>query len=121
MGAGFNLNCSSERPGLDPSSIRVSLGDRQLTFKGTAEGPSGHYVSIVEFPGGGEWTWLVDQAPFAVQQLGTLQVAASEPARPAVYVPTPADQRTAMLIAAGLLLLPLLALGVWRPLTRRAT
>jgi hypothetical protein len=102
-------------------AIRISLGDRQLTFKGTAEGAPGRYVSNVEFPGGGEWTWSVDQAPFAVQQLGTLEVAASEPVRPAVYVPTPADQRNAVLVAAGLLLLllPLVALVVWRPLTRR--
>jgi hypothetical protein len=102
-------------------AIRVSLGDQQLTFKGIAEGEPGHYVSNVEFPGGGEWTWSVDQAPFAVQQLGALKVAPPEPVRPAVYVPTEADQRNAVLIAAGLLLLPLVALVVWRPLMRRTT
>jgi hypothetical protein len=102
-------------------AIHISLGNRQLTFKGTSEGAPGHYVSNVEFPDGGEWTWSVDQAPFAVQQLGTLKVAASEPVRPAVDVPIAADQRNAVFIVAGLLLLPLMALIVWRPFKRRTT
>jgi hypothetical protein len=41
--------------------------------------------------------------------------------RPAVDVPTAANLRNAVLIAAGLVLLSLMALIVWRPLKRRTT
>ncbi len=62
--------------------IRASLGDTYLSFGATRDG-NGHYVARVEFPSAGSWTWVVDQAPFATQSLGTLEVRAPAPAAPA--------------------------------------
>jgi hypothetical protein len=58
-------------------AIRIHQGGERLTFKGVAEGAPGHYVSEVTFPGEGDWSWEVDQAPFPqVQALGSIAVQA---------------------------------------------
>jgi hypothetical protein len=31
----------------------------------------------VQFPSDGEWTWVVDQTPFATQQLGAITIVAA--------------------------------------------
>src|SRR5438105_13523803 len=42
--------------------IRIQQGDQQLTFRGFPSGDPGHYVSEVQFPSAGSWTWVVDQS-----------------------------------------------------------
>ncbi len=54
--------------------IVVSLDGQQLSFAGQPHGQPGHYVSEVQFPRAGTWTLAVDQTPFAIQELGTLQI-----------------------------------------------
>src|SRR6266498_3948887 len=53
--------------------VRAHLGDSYLSFGATRDG-DGHYIARVEFPRDGAWTWVIDQTPFATQELGTLSL-----------------------------------------------
>jgi hypothetical protein len=77
---GYTIRQHGERPfpGATPT-IRIMRGDQMLVFKGMPDGQPGHYVSKVQFPSDGEWTWVVDQTPFATQQLGAITIAAVPP------------------------------------------
>jgi hypothetical protein len=57
--------------------IRISRAGEGLAFPGWPDGTPGHYVSEVNFPTDGEWSWSVDQSPFAAQVLGTLSIASA--------------------------------------------
>jgi hypothetical protein len=57
--------------------IRISRDGEGLVFRGWPDGTPGHYVSEVNFPAEGEWSWSVDQSPFAAQALGSLSIASA--------------------------------------------
>ena len=70
--------------------VRAHLGDSYLSFGATRDG-DGHYTARVEFPRDGAWTWVIDQTPFATQELGTLSVQPIVVVAPPVEVaPAPA-------------------------------
>ena len=60
-------------------AIVGSAGARTV-FPGRGEGPVGHYVAGVRFPSAGSWTWEAVQGGFGVQELGSVEVAAADPA-----------------------------------------
>jgi hypothetical protein len=121
------------------SSIRIqgSSGESYV-FPGVPEGTPGHYISAVRFPAAGEWTWAVDQSPFAPQKLGTVTVLpatqavggpveAAMASEPAAQPALPEAPRTEGSVAGLIFALPLAALVAtaliaWRVVafTRRA-
>jgi hypothetical protein len=124
--------------GAEPAiRIRSDSGETYV-FPGAPEGAPGHYISEVRFPGGGEWTWEVDQSPFGPQKLGTVTVlpaaaTVGAPARaaivgePATQAAMPEALHTDGPLAGlpvALLLAAILAIGLvaWRLVTlmRRA-
>ncbi|HET6318844.1 MAG TPA: hypothetical protein VFG86_20505 [Chloroflexota bacterium] len=83
-GQTYDIGFTIRQHGVSPFNqatprIRASLGDTYLSFGATRDG-NGHYVARVQFPAEGSWTWVVDQAPFATQELGTLTVRPAAPA-----------------------------------------
>jgi hypothetical protein len=81
--------------------IRISKGHgEQLSFAGFPEGAPGHYVSEVNFPSDGPWTWLVDQNPFPIpQELGAISVLPTAPTAPAPKSQPPVELAMAALVA----------------------
>jgi hypothetical protein len=117
---GYTIRQHGETPFSQASPvIRAQLGDQTLSFPGRREGAAGHYVSSVEFPMPGEWTWTVDQDPFGPQQLGVLSVATP------VLTPEPmaAPSTQSATFGLGLSVALAAALAVlligWRPLAHR--
>ena len=91
--------------------LLASQGRTSLTFPATRDG-DGHYVARVEFPAYGVWTWEVDQAPFARQALGTVEVvAAAAASAPAASEEAGVEQALPGYVLAGALALLVL---VWR-------
>jgi len=78
-GQAYEIGYTIRQHGVTPFTaakprIVISLDGQTLSFAGLPYGQPGHYVSDVEFPRAGTWTLAVNQAPFAIQELGTLQI-----------------------------------------------
>ena len=78
-GQAYEIGYTIRQHGVTPFTaakprIVISLDRQTLSFAGLPHGQPGHYVSDVEFPRAGTWTLAVDQMPFAIQALGTLQI-----------------------------------------------
>jgi hypothetical protein len=111
-GQEYSIGYTIRQHGVSPynqatPSIQVRQGNQQLTFTGKRDG-DGHYVSTVQFPATGDWTWTVDQDPFAPQELGSISVTAAPQ--------TVTVQRSSQFSLLGYGLAGVLALGVliWR-------
>jgi hypothetical protein len=76
---GYTIRQHGQTPLLTSDSaieIRDSTTGATQRFVGKAEGPPGHYVAEVLFPGPGEWEWSADQSPFQRQALGGITILA---------------------------------------------
>jgi hypothetical protein len=62
----------------DTAIVVEAAGGATQRFAGRADGAVGHYLATVTFPTGGALRWHVEQGWFAPQDLGTIQVAASD-------------------------------------------
>ncbi len=81
-----------------------------LRFAGRAEGPTGHHVAAVTFPGSGTHTWSVEQGWFGPQDLGTVEVVGS------AATPTAASSggnETPLALRIGLLAATVLCAGLF--------
>lgn len=56
--------------------VRSDSG-REETFPARPDGPFGHFVADVTFPGSGSFTWTVNQGWFGPYELGDVKVAGS--------------------------------------------
>jgi hypothetical protein len=94
-GESYKVGFTMRQHGVEPVNfgapeIRIRLGSTMQSFKALRDG-DGHYSATVKFPSAGTWTWMIDQVPFATQELGTLAVVAVPAAAPvAVAEPAPA-------------------------------
>jgi hypothetical protein len=102
-GESYKVGFTMRQHGVEPVNfgtpeIRIRLGSTMQSFKALRDG-DGHYSAMVKFPSEGTWTWMIDQIPFATQELGTLAVVAvpapapvvvSQPAPAVVAAPEPA-------------------------------
>jgi hypothetical protein len=80
-----------------------------LRFSGRVEGPVGHHVADVTFPGSGTFTWSVEQGWFGPQDLGTVDVVGS--ATPTAAASGGND--TPLALRVGLLAATVLCAGVF--------
>ena len=106
-GQAYEIGYTIRQHGVTPFTaakprIVISLDGQTLSFAGLPHGQPGHYVSDVEFPRAGTWTLAVDQMPFAIQALGTLQILVpSAPAAEAVTTARGEASTNPTLVSAG--------------------
>jgi hypothetical protein len=88
--------------------VEVGSGQARM-FPAVAEGPHGHFVSTVNVPSAGTWTWEVMQGWFEPQPLGTIDVVSASAAGASGTTSTTATSgtdawRIAALVLAAVLL-----------------
>ena len=86
--------------GVTPAVIIKQSGGPELRFDARPTDEAGVYRARVTFPGGGEWTYLVDDDFSAVHQMGTVTLGGPESA-PAAPEPAKAAPAAAPAADAG--------------------
>lgn len=102
--------------GVSPVSVEdtfivvLPADGKPLRFAGRAEGPVGHHVADVTFPGSGRFTWSVEQGWFGPQDLGTVDVVGPS-AVPSAASSGGAD--TPLAVRIGLIVATVLCAGLF--------